>query len=77
MIAGMVARAAKLGSPGAGSTPSGARTRPSCSKRACPVHLVAARCGHDPAVPLRIHAKRNQKGRSERGQIGMLTKTVH
>ncbi len=26
-----------------------------------PVHVVAARCGHDPAVLLRIYAKRTRK----------------
>jgi integrase len=32
-----------------------------------PVHVVAARCGHDPAVLLRSYAKRTKKGRHERG----------
>jgi hypothetical protein len=26
-----------------------------------PVHVVAARCGHDPAVLLRVYAKRTRK----------------
>jgi integrase len=29
--------------------------------RGVPVHVVAARCGHDPAVLLRIYAKRTRK----------------
>jgi len=33
-----------------------------------PVHVVAARCGHDPAVMLRSYAKRTRKNRLECGR---------
>jgi integrase len=42
-----------------------------------PAHTVAARCGHDPAVLLRIYAKRTKKSdQSAADVIGRLTKTV-
>jgi integrase len=42
-----------------------------------PVHVVAARCGHDPAVLLRIYAKRTKKSDHSAAEvIGRLTKTV-
>ena len=42
-----------------------------------PVHVVAARCGHDPAVLLRSYAKRTRKAdRSAAGVIGALSRGV-
>jgi integrase len=42
-----------------------------------PVHVVAARCGHDPAVLLRSYAKRTRKAdRSAAGVIGTLSRGV-
>jgi integrase len=42
-----------------------------------PVHVVAARCGHDPAVLLRSYAKRTRKAdRSAAGVIGALARGV-
>jgi len=40
-----------------------------------PVHVVAARCGHDPAVLLRVYAKRTRKADTTAANvIGTLTK---
>jgi integrase len=42
-----------------------------------PVHVVAARCGHDPAVLLRIYAKRTRKAdTSAAAVIGSLSKGI-
>ena len=42
-----------------------------------PVHVVAARCGHDPAVLLRSYAKRTKKAdTSAAAVIGALSKGV-
>ena len=42
-----------------------------------PVHVVAARCGHDPAVMLRSYAKRTKKAdTSAAAVIGALSKGV-
>jgi integrase len=42
-----------------------------------PVHVVAARCGHDPAVLLRVYAKRTRKAdTSAAAVIGALSKAV-
>ena len=42
-----------------------------------PVHVVAARCGHDPAVLLRSYAKRTRKAdRSAAGVIASISKGV-
>jgi integrase len=42
-----------------------------------PVHVVAARCGHDPAVLLRVYAKRTKKAdTSAAAVIGALSKSV-
>jgi integrase len=42
-----------------------------------PVHVVAARCGHDPAVLLRIYAKRTKKADATAANvIGTLTQGV-
>jgi integrase len=40
-----------------------------------PVHVVAKRCGHDPAVLLKVYAKRTQKSdESAAEKIGLMTK---
>jgi len=40
-----------------------------------PVHVVAARCGHDPAVLLRVYAKRTKKAdQNAAAAIGRLAK---
>jgi integrase len=42
-----------------------------------PVHVVAARCGHDPAVLLRVYAKRTKKAdTSAAATLGLLSKSV-
>jgi integrase len=42
-----------------------------------PVHVVAARCGHDPAVLLRTYAKRTRKADvSAAAIIGALSKGI-
>ena len=43
-------------------------------ERGVPVHVVAARCGHDPAVLLRNYAKRTRKAdTSAASVIGSIT----
>jgi integrase len=45
--------------------------------RCVPVHVVAARCGHDPAVLLRSYAKRTRKADTSAADvIGRLSKGV-
>lgn len=45
--------------------------------RGVPVHVVAARCGHDPAVLLRAYAKRTKKAdTSAAAVIGALSRTI-
>jgi integrase len=42
-----------------------------------PIHVVAARCGHDPAVLLRVYARRTKKADTSAAAIlGMLSKGV-
>src|SRR5262249_32584494 len=42
-----------------------------------PVHVVAGRCGHDPAVLLRIYAKRTKKADTRAAAvIGTLSQTI-
>lgn len=42
-----------------------------------PVHTVAARCGRDPAILLRVYAKRTKKSDPTAADvIGKLTKTI-
>jgi integrase len=42
-----------------------------------PIHVVAARCGHDPAVLLRVYARRTKKADSSAAAIlGLLSKSV-
>ena len=41
------------------------------------VHVVAARCGHDPAVLLRVYAKRTKKAdQNAAAAIGRLSQTL-
>jgi integrase len=45
--------------------------------RGVPVHVVAARCGHDPAVLLRAYAKRTRKAdASAAAVIGALSRNI-
>ncbi len=45
--------------------------------RGVPVHVVAARCGHDPAVLLRVYAKRTRKADTSAAVvIGSLSRGV-
>ena len=37
--------------------------------RGVPVHVVAARCGHDPAMLLRVYAKRTRKADTSAASI--------
>jgi integrase len=42
-----------------------------------PVHTVAKRCGHDPAILLRVYAKRTKKSDTDAAAtIGELTKGI-
>jgi hypothetical protein len=42
-----------------------------------PVHVVAARCGHDPAVLLRVYAKRTKKADTSAAAIlGAMSKAM-
>ena len=42
-----------------------------------PVHVVAARCGHDPAVLLRVYARRTKKADTSAAVVlGLLSKSV-
>jgi integrase len=42
-----------------------------------PIHMVAARCGHDPAVMLRSYAKRTKKAdTSAAAIIGTLSRSI-
>jgi hypothetical protein len=42
-----------------------------------PVHVVAARCGHDPAILLRSYAKRTRKAdTSAASVIGNISRTI-
>ena len=59
-----VSSAAKLGpraSPACGSTTCAEAIETILLDKGVPVHVVAARCGHDPAVLLRTYAKRTRK----------------
>jgi len=45
--------------------------------RGVPPHVVAARCGHDPAVLLRVYAKRKRKADTRAAAvIGSLSKAM-
>jgi integrase len=42
-----------------------------------PIHVVATRCGHDPAVLLRVYARRTKKAdMSAAAILGLLSKSV-
>jgi len=43
--------------------------KPCCSIRGAPVHVVAARCGHDPAVLLRSYAERTKKSATSAANV--------
>jgi integrase len=72
-----MARAEKLGFPGMRLHDLRGTHETLLLDSGMPVHTVAARCGHDPAVLLRIYAKRTKK--SDQGAaevIEKLTKTI-
>jgi len=72
-----MARAAKLGFPGLRFHDLRGSHETLLLDGGMPVHTVAARCGHDPAVLLRIYAKRTKKSdQSAADMIGRLTKTI-
>jgi len=41
-----------------------------------PVHVVAARCGHDPAMLLRVYAKRTKADTSAAAVIASMSKAI-
>jgi len=64
--------AAKLGFPGPQFHDLRGNARDIVLDRGLPVHVVAVRCGHDPATLLRSCAKRTRKaGTSVAGAIGV------
>jgi integrase len=72
-----MARAGKLGFPGLQFRDLRDSHETILLDAGLPVHIVAARCGHDPAVLLRIYAKRTKKADQNAADvIGMLTKAV-
>jgi integrase len=72
-----MARAAKLGFPGLRFHDLRGSHETILLDAGMPVHVVAARCGHDPAVLLRIYAKRTPKADADAADvIGRLTKAI-
>jgi len=72
-----VRKAAKLGFPGLRLHDLRGTHETLLLDRGVPVHVVAARCAHDPAVLLRIYAKRTRKAdTSAAAVIGALSKGV-
>jgi integrase len=72
-----MARAAKLGFPGLRFHDLRGSHETILLDAGMPVHTVAARCGHDPAILLRVYAKRTKKSdQTAADVIGRLTKTV-
>jgi integrase len=72
-----MARAEKLGFPGLRLHDLRGTHETMLLDGGMPVHTVAARCGHDPAVLLRVYAKRTKKSdQSAADVIGRLTKTI-
>ena len=57
----LAARAKKLGFPGLRLHDLRGTHETLLLDQGVPVHVVAARCGHDPAVMLRAYAKRTRK----------------
>ena len=70
-------RAAKLGFPGLRFHDLRGTHETHLLDRGTPVHTVAKRCGHDPAVLLRVYAKRTDKSDADAAAtIGNLTKGI-
>ena len=74
---GFIRRAASLGFPGLRLHDLRGTHETLLLDRGVPVHVVAARCGHDPAVLLRIYAQRTRKAdTSAAAVIGVLSKAM-
>jgi integrase len=72
-----MARAAKLGFPGLRFHDLRGSHETLLLDDGMPVHTVAARCGHDPAILLRVYTKRTRKSDQSAAEvIGRLTKTI-
>jgi integrase len=72
-----IRRAAKLGFPGLRFHDLRGTHETLLLDAGVPVHVVAARCGHDPAILLRTYARRTKKAdTTAAGVIGALSKTV-
>ena len=70
-------RAAELGFPGLRFHDLRGTHQTLLLDRGTPVHVVAKRCGHDPAVLLRSYAKRTDKSDAEAAAtIGALSKGI-
>ena len=74
---GFIRRAASLGFPGLRLHDLRGTHETLLLARNVPVHVVAARCGHDPAVLLRVYAQRTRKAdTSAAAVIGVLSKAM-
>jgi integrase len=72
-----VRRAGKLGFPGLRFHDLRGTHETMLLDAGVPVHVVAARCGHDPAVLLRTYARRTRKADSSAAEaIGKLSKSI-
>jgi integrase len=72
-----VERAAKLGFPGLRFHDLRATHETLLLDAGVPVHVVAARCGHDPAVLLRVYARRTRKANTSAAAIiGVMSASV-
>jgi len=70
-------RASKLGFPGLRFHDLRGTHETQLLDRGTPIHTVAKRCGHDPAILLRVYAKRTNKSDTEAAaKIGELTKGI-
>jgi integrase len=70
-------RAAKLGFPGLRFHDLRGAHETHLLDRGAPVHTVAKRCGHDPAILLRVYAKRTNKSDADAAAtIGEVTKGI-
>jgi integrase len=74
---GFTSRAGKLGFPGLRFHDLRGSHETMLLDRGVPLHVVAARCGHDPAVMLRAYAKRTAKADTNAADVvGALSKTA-
>jgi integrase len=70
-------RASKLGFPGLRFHDLRGTHETQMLDRGTPIHTVAKRCGHDPAILLRVYAKRTNKSDTDAAaKIGELTKGI-